>query len=80
MNVQWLNTNPSGRSHTHSADDGRTGWRFHAVEATDKTTLKEIERKAALCGLRPRNGWTIDLFMDEKARCKRCVRKLEKLK
>jgi hypothetical protein len=72
--VQWLTTKPSGRSHTHSADDGVTGWRLHAVEATKDALLSELKRKSAVCGLRPRTGWGLDLFID--ARCTRCEKKL----
>lgn len=74
--VQWLCTNPSGKSHTHGADDGRTGWKWHAVEATEQTTLQEVKRRRALCGLLPRNGWTLDLFMDTNLKCKRCVERI----
>jgi len=71
--IQWITTRPSGKAHTHSADDGVTGWRLHAVEADDKTTFAELGRKPSLCGLRPKMGWGMDLFIE--ARCKRCARK-----
>lgn len=75
--IQWLTTNPSGRAHTHAADDGQTGWRTHAVRAHDSETFPEIACRAALCGLVPRHGWNIDLFIDR--RCARCDAKLRAL-
>lgn len=71
--IQWLTTKPSGRAHTHGADAGQTGWRLHAVEADDKDSIISCYYKAALCGLRPRHGWSLDLFIDEP--CKRCLKK-----
>ena len=68
--VQWLTTYPSGRAHTHGADDGQTGWRTHAVVASDdmKLPLKNVR---AICGLMPRHGWGMDLFIERK--CARCA-------
>lgn len=72
--LQWLTTKPSGRAHTHSADDGQTGWRVHAVMADPQKRLENLGKGrtaiAAACGLRPRNGWSMDLFIEDK--CKRC--------
>jgi hypothetical protein len=74
--VQWLTSRPSGRAHTCGADRGQTGWRLHAVEAAKSETFADIGARVALCGLRPRHGWSLDLFIDEK--CKRCVKEYEK--
>lgn len=63
----WHVMAPSHRSHTHSADAGRTGWRLHYVDANKK----------ALCGARPGKGWAIDLFIDRE--CRLCVERAEKL-
>lgn len=67
--VDWLMTNPNPwrKPHTCSADDGRIGWRHHAVLDFDETKDK---RAKALCGLRPRHGWGGDLFADEM--CENC--------
>lgn len=70
--IEWLTTYPSGRSHTHSADDGQTGWKLHAVETG------EYRRRRALCGCRPGTGWGVDLFIDKP--CLRCVARATKLK
>ncbi len=62
----WRMTNPhpTRPAHTHSADDGRVGWRHHYVP-------RDVDSKGkALCGLRPRHGWGSDLFADEL--CERC--------
>ena len=72
----WLTTAPSGRAHTHGADDGQTGWRLHAVYAASDATLESIRTQPAICGLVPGSGWGLDLFIEEK--CKRCVRRMQK--
>jgi hypothetical protein len=83
--LKWMTTASSGRSKTHGADDGVTGWRLHIV---DSEQLVEAERynvrygkfKArmgkALCGVRPKMGFGHDLFIDEE--CQRCVKIAEK--
>lgn len=76
MPIQWLTTLPSGKAHTCETDDGVTGWRTHAVEADEATLFKDIRDRRALCGLRPRHGWGMDLFIEDK--CARCRRVLEK--
>jgi len=72
MRIEWLTTFPSGRTHTHSADDGQTGWRLHAIECGPDTPIAELGRKPAICGTRPGTGWGADLFIDEP--CIRCVK------
>lgn len=57
-------TEPSGRSNTHGADDGRTGWKRHAHRSGSNT---------AVCGLRPALGWGGDLFEDGMDICRRCA-------
>ena len=73
----WLTTAPSGRSHTHGADDGQTGWRLHAVFVDDRATFNDIRYARAACGMLPGTGWGLDLFIEQ--RCASCVRKLQKL-
>ena len=72
--IQWLTTRPSGRAHTHGADDGQTGWRLHAVVANSEATFEQIKHYRAACGMRPRHGWGLDLFIER--RCARCEKKL----
>lgn len=68
--MDWLMTNPHPwkRSHTHGADDGRIGWRWHAI--ANPTKPEGVDRRPAMCGLRPAHGWGGDLFADEM--CERC--------
>lgn len=74
---EWLTTVPSGRAHTHGADDGQTGWRVHCVAVGSRTRLSELRDQPALCGLIPRTGWGMDLFIEEE--CARCARRADLL-
>ncbi len=60
-------TNPTGASNTHGADDGRVGWKRHAVRKGERRSV---------CGLLPRNGWGMDLFEEGMALCWPCARAL----
>ena len=73
---QWLTTVPSGRAHTHNADCGNTGWHLHAVFAEEMATIADVNHFSAICGLKPKLGWGLDLFIER--RCKRCVQRLQK--
>lgn len=66
--IQWLTTVPNR--------DGQQGWRRHAVEANQTETLGGLRRRRAVCGLVPRNGWGLDLFIEDK--CARCEVRLRK--
>ena len=68
---QWLTTAPNPRVRGYGADDGQRGWRVHAVIAPSTATFQDLRNIPALCGLLPRHGWGMDLFVEEK--CKRCV-------
>jgi hypothetical protein len=74
IEVQWLTTAPSGRSHTHGADDGQTGWRLHAVPGAGHEPCSVFNTRRSLCGILPRTGWGLDMFIER--RCKRCEAKL----
>jgi len=80
--IEWFVTAPNPRTIDQSADAGQRGWSLHAVDIKDgKTTLGEIRRATAACGLTPAHGWTVDLFItvDNGAKnCKRCERALAK--
>jgi hypothetical protein len=76
--IGWFTTMPNTRlgyrHHTHGADDGQIGWKLHAVPVDDQAVP---EKKAqALCGLRPRHGWGMDLFIEDE--CSRCAAAMEK--
>ena len=47
---------------------------MHAVEGPADATLTSLKGKKALCGLTPRMGWDLDLFVD--TQCKRCLSKV----
>jgi len=73
--IEWLTTAPNPRVTSYTADDGQRGWSTHAVEiAGKKTTLEDVRTFRAICGLRPRHGWGMDLFIKKK--CVKCARKL----
>lgn len=71
--IHWLTTEPNPRSPATRHDAGQRGWRRHAVEAPDAATFIDLRHRAALCGLRPRHGWGLDMFIDED--CTRCAAK-----
>lgn len=71
---QWLTTAPNPRSSSQGPDAGQRGWKLHAVEAKDTTTFGSLKGHAALCGMRPRHGWSLDMFIED--RCQRCERVL----
>ena len=76
--IEWFVTSPGSRAFTsHAADCGQRGWRLHAVviEST-KTTMGEIRCAISACGIRPRHGWALDLFIEK--RCERCEGVLSK--
>ena len=77
--VHWLTTAPNPRAPAAGYDAGQRGWRLHAVVADDSQAFKELGRGAnvapSACGLRPRHGWSLDLFIEDK--CARCLRKVK---
>ncbi len=71
--IQWLTTAPNPRSPATGFDAGQRGWRLHAVrERPGDSLTKAFLGRAALCGLVPRHGWGLDMFIED--RCKNCVR------
>ena len=86
----WLTTmpNPISPAHTHTADCGQVGWRLHLVntgiDVRDHPFAyalpeneREIDVSPALCGLRAKHGWGLDMFID--APCKRCKKIADQL-
>lgn len=71
---QWLTTapNPVRPAHTHSADDGQVGWKRHMVIAHSSAHDGTKIPPKALCGLRARHGWGVDLFIEDL--CMRCLK------
>jgi hypothetical protein len=72
--VQWMTTLPKPGTPATGWDAGQRGWRAHAVEADESERFSEIGDRRAACGLLPRHGWSMDLFIDR--RCTRCERAL----
>lgn len=70
---EWLTTKPSPRSRATGFDAGVIGWKLHIVEVTDDSFSK-ISRTKALCGLVPKYGWSLDLFIEDK--CVKCKKKM----
>lgn len=81
---QWLNCECNPDASMAGFDAGRTAWKFHAVKAASNASFKELtlNRIGSACGLWPRYGWTIDLFMDENdsvaGKCIKCLKALAK--
>lgn len=77
---QWLNCETDPDKPSTGFDAGRTAWKFHAVECATNASFKELRlrRIGSACGLIPRYGWTLDLFMEENdsvaGKCMRCLK------
>lgn len=56
-------------------DAGQRGWKLHAIDS-EENSFKLLSRKAALCGLLPTHGWSLDLFIEDK--CTKCQKILDK--
>lgn len=77
--VQWLNAETNPRIRATGFNAGRSAWKFHAVLSDPRQKFEEIKGVHALCGLKPRHGWGMDLFMDiddeVAGRCLKCYYK-----
>lgn len=74
MAIEWLTTATRPNAPATGYDAGQQGWRLHAVEAPENAKFSELGRVVAVCGTRPRYGWSLDMFIDR--RCSKCVQKL----
>lgn len=70
---EWLTTAPNPRAPIKGYDAGQRGWRLHAV----RSDIPPSAGVFSACGLLPRHGWALDLFIEEK--CERCLRALDRL-
>jgi hypothetical protein len=70
----WVTAAPNPRTPATGVDAGQWGWKLHAVRGDDTETFAELRRRRSLCGLIPRHGWGLDLFIED--RCARCERAL----
>ena len=67
----WFSTNC--RPHRVDPD----GWKLHAVEGDPhdpNLKMKDIKYLRSACGIIPRRGWGMDLYIEKK--CVQCLRKL----
>lgn len=71
---QWLTTAPNPRSAATGHDAGQRGWKLHAVRAAANAKFADLRGRVALCGVRPRHGWSLDMFVEQK--CARCAAKM----
>lgn len=67
MKYHWYNTAPDPRREDVGVDGGQTGWKLHAVLSDDDDPRRT---QPALCGLEPKRGWSLGLFITQ--RCQRC--------
>jgi len=75
MTYQWLTTQPNPNSSATGVNAGQRGWKTHAViSEPSENFIKDIKRRQAICGLRPRHGWGLDLFIEDK--CERCLKRI----
>lgn len=71
--IVFCTTSPNPRVRASGPDCGQKGWRLHAVYGLPLDSFESLKRSRALCGVRPRHGWGIDLFIEDP--CLRCVAK-----
>lgn len=71
--IVFCTTAPNPRVHARGYDCGQRGWRLHAVYGSPLNSFASLGRSNALCGVRPRHGWALDLFIEDP--CLRCVAK-----
>lgn len=69
----WLTTAPNPRTRATGVDAGQRGWKLHAIAANEKSIFGEVRYLRAACGLSPRHGWGMDLFIEDK--CATCLKK-----
>lgn len=72
--VKWLTTAPNPRRPATGFDAGQTGWKLHAI-ITEEDEFLKIKYKQAVCGLRAKFGWSLDMFIEDK--CTKCQNKLK---
>ena len=78
VNFGWMTTLPNPRHPGTGFDAGQRGWRLHAVLMTPGEDYIQYKRRPALCGVWPRHGWGLDLFIeDECIRCQAAMTKRE---
>jgi hypothetical protein len=72
----WATTSPNPSAPQTGFDAGQRGWRLHAVAVQPGEQYGAYKRRPALCGLWPRHGWGLDLFIDSE--CAKCLAAITK--
>ncbi len=67
--IQWVTCGSNPLRFENGQGSAVTGWRLHALR-TDAKLFSELNGLRALCGLAPRHGWDLDMYIDRK--CHRC--------
>lgn len=75
---QWVTTVPNPRAPATGFDAGQRGWKLHLADLAQPGAAAHGKNRArSLCGIMPRHGWGLDLFVAEPcARCEARARKL----
>jgi hypothetical protein len=72
-NWGWRTTSPNPNRPAFGVDAGQRGWKLHLVDLAQPGANWYGKNKGfSLCGMRPRHGWGLDLFID--APCERCAK------
>lgn len=71
--IVFCTTSPNPRVHVRGYDCGQNGWKLHAVYGLPLDSFASLGRSRALCGVRPRHGWSLDLFIEDP--CLKCIAK-----
>lgn len=74
--LHWVTTSPNPRSRATGYDAGQRGWKLHAIWAKEAAKFSDIRWEAALCGVRGKHGWSLDLFIED--RCLRCAEAIKR--
>ncbi len=71
--IVFCTTSPNPYVRARGYDCGQKGWKLHAVYGLPLDSFASLGRSRALCGVRPRHGWALDLFIEDP--CLKCVAK-----
>lgn len=73
MKIEWLVVSPNPRTHNPLNPNGTV---IHAVDVETRGTRGFVKTPPSVCGIYPRYGWSVDMFMEEE--CRRCERIMAK--
>ncbi len=72
--MEWLVT-CSPKVAYSGASSAVSGWKLHALDVSPEARISSLRGHRSLCGLLPRYGWAVDLFIE--IECSKCRSKLE---